>query len=100
MFGGFIVMIVDKIDSLVFTILVEVITKINNYNETLKIENEIKFPTIDSNIVEVNNLTFKSSFCNFYNNFILFEMSNNDNFSQEKTITNNCDMIERKKDQH
>ena len=42
-----------------------------DYNEIMKIEDEMKFSRVNSNIIEVNNLIAVNSFWNFYVTFFL-----------------------------
>jgi len=43
-----------------------------DYNEIIKLEEEIRLPTINSNIVEERNFTFINAVCKIYITFSLF----------------------------
>ena len=46
--------------------------KIKDYNEIMNIQDEMKFPAVNTNIVEVKNSSYVNSFHNFYIKFWLF----------------------------
>ena len=61
-------------------------------NEIIKLEEEIRLPTINSNIVEKRNLTFMNAVCKIYVTFSLFP---NLNSHITNEFTNNCDPKEK-----
>jgi len=66
-------------------------------NEIIKLEEEIRLPTINSNIVEDRNLTFVNAVCKIYVTFSLFP---NLNSHISNKFTNDCDPIKKNKGHH
>jgi len=72
---------------------------LDDYNEIMKIEDEMKFATINSNDLEleVNNRIIVNSFWNF---FVSFFLSSDYNSHKENEFTNDCDPIKKNRGHH
>ena len=74
-----------------------ILIRIEDCNEIIRLEEEIRLPTVNLNIVEEKNLTFMNAVCKIYITFSLFQ---NLNSHISNKFTNDCDPIEKNKGHH
>ena len=74
-----------------------ILIRTEDCNEIIKLEEEIRLPTVNSNIVEERNLTFMNVICKIYVTFSLFRNLIS-HISNE--FTNDCDVIEKNEGHH
>jgi len=74
-----------------------ILIRTEDCNGIIKLKEEIRLPTINSNIVKERNLTFINAVCEIYVTFSLFP---NLNSHIKNKFTNDCDLIEKNKGHH
>ena len=75
-----------------------ILIRTEDCNEIIKLEKEIRLPTINSNIVEERNFTFMKAVCKIYVTFSLFPNLNSQIITNK--FTNDCDLIEKNEGHH
>jgi len=77
--------------------LLMILIRTEDWNEIMKLEEELWLPTINSSIVEERNLTFMNAVCKIY---VIFSLFSNLSFHKENKFTYDCDSIEQNECHH